>query len=321
MKDLSIIVPVYNVEKYVLKCLESIFDQGLVEDSFEVIIVNDGTKDRSMDIVLEFAKCHSNIVILNQENQGLSVARNNGLSHANGRYILFVDSDDFIVKGCLPILLSKAIEHSSDMLIADFIKMTDEDIGKSVPDCENKHYEEILMNGREAFVKILNPYQCYIWRIIYSRVFLEENHISFIPNIYFEDIPFVIDCYLKVNKTVVFLLPFYIYRQRQNSIVSSINNKKLLDYNIVIQHLWSLLTKEVLSKEEYLKMADALFATFSLEMWYLSHVKGTFPYRKEIIKDLKEKVPDLYFCGGTKQRLVSLIFRWMPNVYLWIRSL
>lgn len=321
MKDLSIIVPIYNVEKYVFKCLNSLYNQGLVEDCFEVIIVNDGTKDGSMDVVSEFAKWHSNIIIINQENRGLSIARNNGLSHAAGRYIMFVDSDDFIVEGCLPILLSKAIEHSADMLIADFIKMTDEEIERSVPDGNDKRFAENVMIGREAFVKFLNPVQCYIWRIIYSRDFLYKNRITFIPNIYFEDIPFTIDCFLKVNKSVVFLLPFYIYRQHHNSIVSTINKKKLLDFNRILSHLWALLKTEVLSKDDYEKLMNTIFLTFSIEMWYLSHDKSVFPYRREIVKDLKEKVPDLYFCGGVKQRLISIIFRWQPYAYLRIRSL
>lgn len=321
MKDLSIIVPIYNVEKYVFQCLDSLYNQELVEDCFEVIIVNDGTKDRSMDIVSEFAKCHSNIIIINQENRGLSVARNNGLARATGRYIMFVDSDDFIVKGCLPILLSKAIEHSVDMLIADFVKMTDEEIERSIPNCKNKRYAENVMTGREAFVNFLNPVQCYIWRIIYSRDFLYKNRLTFIPGIYFEDIPFTIECFLKVNKSVVYLSPFYIYRQHYNSIVSTINKKKLLDFNRILLHLWTLLKTEMLSKDDYYKLMDTIFVTFSIEMWYLSHDKSVFPYRREIVEDLKEKVPNLYFCGGVKQRFISLIFRWWPYACLWIRSL
>ena len=86
--DLSIVVPVYNVEKYVRTCIESIFKQGLDEKCFEVIIVNDGSTDRSLEVITDIISQHSNIVVINQENQGLSVARNNGIAAAKGEYIL-----------------------------------------------------------------------------------------------------------------------------------------------------------------------------------------------------------------------------------------
>ena len=90
--DLSIIVPVYNVEKYVRACLESIFRQGLDEDRFEVIIVNDGTRDRSMEMIADIIGQHKNITVINQENQGLSVDRNNGVKAAKGDYIIMPES-------------------------------------------------------------------------------------------------------------------------------------------------------------------------------------------------------------------------------------
>lgn len=96
--QLSIIVPVYNVEKYIRACIESIFKQGLDEDTFEVIIVNDGTKDRSMEVIQDIIDQHKNITVINQENQGLSMARNNGMAIARGEYLLMPDSDDLLVE-------------------------------------------------------------------------------------------------------------------------------------------------------------------------------------------------------------------------------
>ena len=98
---LSIIVPVYNVEKYIRPCLESIFFQGLNEKDYEVIVVNDGTRDRSMEVVDSFQTAHSNMTIIHQENQGLSIARNTGMKHAKGDYIAFLDSDDILAKNSL----------------------------------------------------------------------------------------------------------------------------------------------------------------------------------------------------------------------------
>ena len=94
---LSIIVPVYNVEKYIRTCIESIYRQDLNECDFEVIIVNDGTQDQSMEVIADIIASHSNIKVINQENLSLSVARNNGIAAAKGEYILMPDSDDLLI--------------------------------------------------------------------------------------------------------------------------------------------------------------------------------------------------------------------------------
>ena len=120
---LSIIVPVYNVEKYIRPCMESIFRQDLDENTFEVIIVNDGTEDRSMEVIQDIIEQHKNITVLNQENQGLSVARNNGIAKAKGEYVLMPDSDDLLIENSLKPLLEKAIETRVDLVVADFIAL------------------------------------------------------------------------------------------------------------------------------------------------------------------------------------------------------
>ena len=130
MTQISIIVPIYNVENYVLLSLESIYKQGLDEESFEVILINDGSTDKSMEIIADFILHHKNIIVINQENQGLSVARNNGIAHARGEYILMPDSDDLLIENSLPTLLDLAIKNQADLVVADFIEMYDEQIKK-----------------------------------------------------------------------------------------------------------------------------------------------------------------------------------------------
>ena len=120
MLSLSIIVPVYNVEKYIRPCIESIFNQGLDEECFEVIIINDGTKDRSMEIIADIISQHNNITVVNQENQGLSVVRNNGIALAKGEYILMPDSDDLLIENSVPKLLEAALSTKADLVVADF---------------------------------------------------------------------------------------------------------------------------------------------------------------------------------------------------------
>ena len=123
MTKLSIILPVYNVERYIKPCLESIFKQGLDEDDYEVIIVNDGTEDRSMEVIEDIIAAHSNITVINQKNLSLSVARNNGIAEAKGEYILMPDSDDLLIENSLKPLLDKALETKADLVVADFLEM------------------------------------------------------------------------------------------------------------------------------------------------------------------------------------------------------
>lgn len=118
--QLSIVVPVYNVEQYIRSCIESIYRQELDENDFEVILVNDGTQDNSFVIIEDIISNHTNITVIEQRNQGLSVARNTGLQHAKGEYVLFVDSDDLLIESTLKPLLDGACNSSVDMAMGNF---------------------------------------------------------------------------------------------------------------------------------------------------------------------------------------------------------
>ena len=321
MKDLSIIVPVYNSEKYILKCVKSLFNQGLNDSMFEVILVNDGTSDGSFDVIRDVIRQHSNIVILEQENSGMSLARNNAMQIAKGKYLMFVDSDDVLINGSLNILLRKALQSHADMVVADFLKLTDEEVEFQIPESAVKEFCSVSYSEREAFMNLYDPNQCFIWRTLYLKEFLDKNQLHFIPSIYFEDIPFTTECYLNVKKVLYCPIPIYVYRRHTNSTVSTINKKKLLDLNCVIQNLWLMRNKHLLSMSEKRKIGDSVFSTFSLLIWYLTHVKGMFIYRKIVVEDLKRRVPDLFFYNSMKQILVSVLYKYMPYNYLKFRSI
>ena len=163
MIKLSIIVPVYNVEKYIRRCIESIFSQGLDDTCFEVIIVNDGTEDRSMDIISDVISQHKNIKVINQENQGLSVTRNNGIATARGEYFLMPDSDDLLIYNSLPFLLEQALSSKADMVIADFIKLYDEEVEHfQIDSIKQKGTKIIEKTGKELLLEAFSPYECYV---------------------------------------------------------------------------------------------------------------------------------------------------------------
>lgn len=315
---LSIIIPVYNVEQYIRACIESVFQQGLDENTFEVILVNDGTKDNSFGVIDDIIKAHNNIIVEEQENQGLSAARNTGIVKAKGDYILFLDSDDLLIENTLEKLTAALSNSSPDILYAGFIKMTNEEIDTR----KMKAQKECICRettGRKSFLEDFNVRECYAWRAFYKRIFLEEKHLRFIPGIYFEDVPFTTECYLEAGKCIWTDYTLYIYRQHPGSIVSAINKKKVMDFNCVIARLWELRAKES-SPIKQKKINEVIFSTFSIQIWYISHIKELFADRKEIMNNLKEKVPNLKFKGGMKELFVSFFFRHMPCTYIWIRS-
>ena len=336
---LSIIVPVYNVEEYISPCLESIFRQGLNATDFEVIVVNDDTRDGSMDIVAGFVATNDNITVVEQANQGLSAARNTGLDHASGDYVLFLDSDDLLISGTLPAVLQCAIQADADIAVADFVKMDNKEIETLTPhpspltshpsqqenlpqwgEAGGGFHLSPLISGQELFLGEFNPRQCYVWRTLYKRSFLLSHGLRFIPGIYFEDVPFTTECYLRASKCVRVAQTFYIYRQRPNSIVSSVNMKKLTDFNTVLAHLAKLKVELCDTPSLRRRMDDTVFTTFSIAVWYLTHDKTLLADRRTFIDDLRRKVSDLSFSNGFKQRLVAFFYNLMPDFYIRLRA-
>lgn len=169
--DLSIILPVYNVEKYIRPCMDSIFKQRLDENVTEVIIINDGTKDRSMEMIADIINQHDNISVINQENQGLSVARNKGIATAKGKYVLMLDSDDLLIDNSLKKLLEIALESEADLIVADFLSMTSQEI-------ENTNIsmlEQTVFNYKEKAVQNYSYKILIHTNVLYGAHYLKET--------------------------------------------------------------------------------------------------------------------------------------------------
>ena len=320
---LSIIVPVFNVEDYIRTCLESILSQGLSDDCFEIIIINDGTLDKSMVVIADIIETHQNIQVINQENQGLSIARNNGLEKACGEYILFVDSDDLLIDNCVPYLLDKAISSKADLIIADFMKKHNEDIvhfgENSFKQKDGKAKEG---TGKELFLTNFYPYHCYVWRTMYRREFLNLNHLRFIPHIIFEDVPFTHQCYLKANRCIRINWYFIIYRQGHASITSTFSVKKALDYCTAISETWKMSKDKNLDHRIRTKLRDDTFIHFSMIIYSLSSCTSIPRSEKMyVLNYLKRIIPDLAFENGIKQRIVNYLYQRMPSTYMTLRIL
>ena len=323
MKFLSIIIPVYNVEKYIRPCLESIFRQGLNEEDFEVIIVNDGTKDNSMVVIKDIIIQHTNITIINQQNQGLSRARNKGMEKATGEYLLFVDSDDLLISNTLPFLVKIAIESQADIIVADFFQKTDKEIEVFLKNDYPSKELPIEINeksGENLFLEELTTHQTSIWRSLHKKSFLQNNHISFIPNIIYEDVPFTNECFLKASKCLRVKYPFYLYRVGHSSLTSFFTKDKAFDYCVSIAKTWELSSSiEGLSVDLKNKLNNEIFELFSsLICWTVHSIKNR-QERIQIIDHMRLQAPNLNFGNGTKQKLICYMYRRFPHTYINLR--
>ena len=316
MIKLSIIVPVYNVEKYIHSCFECIFRQELDETEFEVIIVNDGTKDNSMEKIADFIKEHSNISVINQENQGLSVARNNGIAKAKGEYVYMPDPDDLLIDNYLSVLLDIVVEAKADLIVADFLKMIDDEIAQ-FEGIKQESFQYMEKTGKELLVEDLNPKECYVWRTLYRREFLIKERLTFVPGVFYQDVPFTHECYLKARKCIRTSIPFYIYRiRRPGATTSSFNTKKAKDLCIVIAKTWELRLSEYHTPKTLHKLENDVFSSFSLLISLVSYSIRDSSERKEILHYLRGLSPDLYFKNGAYQQITTFMFRTMPTFYL-----
>ena len=171
---LTYIVPVYNTEAYVLRCLQSIMNQGLGDDDYEVIVVDDGSIDDSKDVVKQFAAQHPQVHLFSQENAGVSAARNYALDKAVGRYVQFVDSDDYLEAGTIATLLQRAIGDDLDVLIFNSCSV--------MPSGDYavlgvKHATTPVVVGVEYLMN--HDMTPYVWRYMVSRDFLNRLHFRF----------------------------------------------------------------------------------------------------------------------------------------------
>ena len=317
--DLSIIVPVYNVERFIRPCIESIFRQNLEESRFELIIVNDGSTDRSMEMIADIITQHHNITVINQENLSLSVARNNGIAAAKGEYIIMPDSDDLLIENSLKPLLEKALKTKADLMVADFLMMEDYEIEHTnISALQQPAIEFEMKTGRELFLQDLNPYHCYVWRTLYRRDFITSNNLSFYPGIRYQDIPFTHECCLKANNCIRTNIVLNIYRRWPGSSTRAytiINSKHFIT---AIALTWRLREIEGLSSDIVYKLEENVYTSLRNMIYNTLHSIKQKDDRYALINYINFQAPDLNFTHNIQQRLLTLMIKKMPHIFIYL---
>ena len=261
---ISLIIPVYNVEAYLQKCFDSVVAQTY--QNLEVIVVNDGSTDGSLTVCNRYVK-KNGWKLISQENGGLSAARNTGLLHANGEYITFLDSDDWMADDLIETLLYKAIQYGSDIVEAGFYRVYPDQVEVDISQ------EERVFSAQEVlaalFLETYNVHPC-VWGKLYSRRIFEN--LSFEVGRLHEDGYFIYQAMYKSSKYCLLNYAGYYYRQdRPGSIMTvRVKPKNILDVTDLLEQRIEFFSKN--EELELKEMAEAYYFRTTLTN-YITSIK------------------------------------------------
>lgn len=305
MKRLSLILPVYNVERYLPKCIESCLNQDLPETEYEIIIVIDGSPDNSLAVAQQYQQKYSCISIVEQPNGGLSAARNTGLRHATGEYVWFVDSDDYINENILNGIVTQLKCDDLDALWIDWQDVNDkgEGIKPFAPHSFSKNIS--VMPGADFMANVLSNF-LFAWSFIYRRSFLLKNQLYFTEGMFYEDSDFAFRSLPIVQRIKKYNKVCYNYLQRTNSIVHHTDKKKLMD-----------LCKNCLTTyQSYLHCAPKLkrFYRICYSGFYIKSLKDVLKSGNRELKDyfidysINNKLGKVAMYGDFKTKMIGALY-------------
>lgn len=309
--ELSVVVPMYNAEKYITECLDSVINQDLDKDKYEIIVVNDGSHDAGPSIVKSYVKDNNFIKMISQENHGLSVARNTGINNACGDYVLFLDADDWLKENCFSEIIARCKDYNLDVLRISAANVIDGTI--------HKRYNldsSLVVEGKDFFnneTEVCAPFS------ICKRELLNKFELRFFPGIFHEDGEFTPRLYYYAKRVGFVDDIFYFVRQTPNSITRSINIKKPLDLLVVMRRLHDF-SLSIENAPAYLddKISSAMNQSMTQGL-----VMPRDCQRK--INDEIAKNKDLYFhlCKSKllKYRIEGYLLRLFPNAPLTVFKL
>lgn len=235
-KMVSVILPVFNAEKFLSQCLDSILSQTYQE--WELIAVDDGSKDGSIEILKSYEKRDNRIHIISKENEGVSIARNVALEQTHGDYIYFVDSDDIVMPEALMILVEAMDSSHATFVKSDFLPIDEQ--GKQVfinkKQVIRRRYDGKVMNSEKFFKKILMK-EYFLWTCLFQKDIIVKNHIQFIPHCrLMEDAAFMADYLLYSDRNVYKDACVYGYRKYEGT-VSTVNKDYTEDMMLIKKHI------------------------------------------------------------------------------------
>ena len=285
---ISIVVPMYNVEKYIDECITSLLNQSIEK---EIILIDDGSTDLTFLIAQKYAKQHECIKLIHQENAGQSSARNKGVSVASGQYVLFCDSDDCIDAECLPRLFKLCEENDLDILKAGWKTMDGKKCSLNIPPKDSVRLYTV-MTARELFVEtIYNWYNVVPFDGLFKLEFLRENHIVFPEGIQFEDnLYHLMASLIDVNARVMQVdEPFYTVHISEGSTTTEKPGPKKVYDQLENVRLMNRFIEQKITDPDLKELAKVAVSSlvFTMTSYYYRVDKK---YRKELSKAIPKEV-------------------------------
>lgn len=319
MPKISVIVPVYNSEKYLHRCIDSILAQTFTD--FEVLLIDDGSTDSSGEICDEYAHKDSRVRVFHKENGGVSSARNLGLDNAKGEWISFVDSDDWLVEDCYSIILQYANISCIDLITTDLNIVTNNEIKvqKMHKWTDNKH---------QSFIQYLSrTWLCPGWILVRARLFMKEG-MRFPEKIsVFEDFHLFVRLIYYAKKIINIATPLYYYRcDNDNSATRTINEKHLMDnFQIVYSDIIRFFNEQ--GGGDYVRAiySRILYSSQAMVLDCNKHKAfiALFPEKKKYISQCKHlgiKMKIMMWCLTHHMSFIVLVFCYMRNLYNHLRK-
>ena len=252
MPEVSIIVPIYNAEKSVARCIDSILSQEYTD--FELILCDDGSTDKSGQIIDEYREKDERIRVLHKENTGVSDTRNQGIAVAKGKYIQFLDADDWITVDATKLLVRTMKEGGCDLVISDFYRV----IGERISHKGDIDADGILTQEEFAEYMMVNPADFYygvLWNKLYKREIIEKYHLKMDESVsWCEDFLFNLEYLLHTKRIAALQVPIYYYMKTEGSLATQgINLSKTIKMKISVFEYYNDFYKHVYEEEDYEK--------------------------------------------------------------------
>lgn len=311
--EISIIVPVYNIDKYINRCLDSILAQSFT--NWECLLIDDGSIDNSLSICKQYEKKDSRFRVIHQENSGVAVARNNGIENANGNYIAFLDGDDSIVPDSYEILYNTAQKQNADIVQGRFKFFNDKKIIKNKVKSWPAEGEYTIESNT-----IFPWWFGMCWSRLYSLKLINSNKIRFPQGISFcEDTVFSYECLAVSKKTYMIENEFYNYFSRSDSALGEMTLEKLNDRVKACELMYSWYESHKNESNIHDISLSIMDMKFRTKIWFIFKFKkidcyrfvNTFPEVNEyLLKSNRKKLKILYFlCLHKCYFIVKLIIK------------
>lgn len=282
MTDISIIVPIYNAEKYLHKCIKSLLNQTKKE--LEFILINDGSTDNSEQIIKKYKD--KRIKYFKNKNQGIGKTRNFGIDKATGKYIMFLDSDDYLREDACKILYDKAEEEKLDLVICNFYRVEEEanlEEKITIPEFKNttlKEKKDLLLNVNLA------P-----WNKLYKSELIKKNNIKFVENLKYEDAPFVIEAMDKAKSIgqVTEYLNYYIIHKNSET---TIRDEKIFDIIEITDKIRKYFSKRKEYTETIDKLTVRILTNYTIQQRMQQNKEIGMQFIDKAFQYMKENIPD-----------------------------